>query len=136
MFWYRSFTRMLQLLFYSLLTFSSCPNEKVDCKMSTKSLNNHKWKTSWYFSTTAHARVYSQYWKRQPKWKKELIGYSSHTWIVFLEFLGFHLEKENVCFNFDVKVQGGGRILDAFWRGVATCQYDTRIIKAYFYFFI
>ena len=58
------------------------------------------------------SRLMSWDWKRKPTWRKDLIAYSSHPWILFsFNWLAI-IWKRGILLKLDVEDQGGGRILD------------------------
>ena len=102
--WFCSFTCTV-VVPYSLFTFTSCANKKIDCKGSTKTWIIIDKRHLLYIWTTAHTRVKektdieaSVKWKEvkgksdkinelilktKLTWTKDLITYNSHPWIIF-----------------------------------------------------
>ena len=139
--WFRSFTCMIQLLFHSL-RFQVVQIKQADCKMSTNNVNNYKWKTFHDIFKQLHTqenkamkqqivrlqlnekklkenqtRLMSLYWKRKPTWKKDLITYNSHLWIMFPFNWLFIIWRRGVRLELDIQGQEGGGILDVHGQG-------------------
>ena len=63
-------------------------------------------------SKESQTRSTSWYWKRKPTWRKDLIKYNSHPWIMLSFNWLVIIWREGVRLKLDVQGQGGGRILD------------------------
>ena len=107
--------------------------------MSTKNVNNYNWKTfrdifgqlqtqehnatkkqivrlqlNEKKSKESQTRLISWYWKRKPTWRKDLITYNSHPWIMFFPFIWlviFWSEGRGFAWNWTSMVKG----LEEFW---------------------
>ena len=122
LFWFFAFTCTVQLLFHSLFTFSRHTQEykatkkqivrlQLNLDPSTSSLkrkakkrvliflNNSGFEVCWLQlngkkSMENKKRLMSWYWKQKPTWRKDLIAYRSHPWIMFsFNLIGYHLRK-------------------------------------------
>ena len=59
-------------------------------------------------SVESHTRLMSWYWKQKPTWRKDLLIYISHSWIMFS---GYHLERGRGRLKLYVQGQGGKIVL-------------------------
>ena len=77
-------------------------------------------------SKKSQTRLISWYLKRKPTWRKDLITYNSHPWIMVFQIDWLSLGERRDCLKLDVQGQGGGRILDVdgqrrWWWGLENC---------------
>ena len=63
-------------------------------------------------SKESQARLTSWYWKREPSWRKDLITYNNHSWIMFSFNWLFIIWKGGIRLKLNAQDQKGGRILD------------------------
>ena len=57
----------------------------------------------------SQTRLMSWYWKRKPTWRKDLITYDSHPWIMFpFNWLVIIRRGRGIRFTLDIARQGGG----------------------------
>ena len=113
---------MVRLMFHSLVTFSrfanqtSCTQEYKATKKQTVRLQLNEKK-----SKESQTRLKSWYWKRKPTWRKDLITYNNHPWVMFsfnwLVIIWRRGEGVGIRLRLDVQGQGGGRILDVDGQG-------------------
>ena len=61
-------------------------------------------------SKESQTRLMSWYWKRKVTWRKDLITYKSHPWIMFSFNWLVIIWRGRVCLKLDVQGQGSGRI--------------------------
>ena len=62
-------------------------------------------------------RLMSWYWKRKLTWRKELIRYNSHPWIMFSLLDSLSFGEDGFRLKLDVQDQGGRKILDVDGQG-------------------
>ena len=130
--------------FIVCLRFQVVQIKQVDCKISAKNVNNYKYKTfhdifgqlctQEYKATKkqvvrlqlnekkSQTRLMSWYRNRKSTWRKDLMTYNSHPWIMFsFNWLVITL-RGGVRLKLDFQGQGSGRILDVDEQGVGDLE--------------